>query len=139
MLLRDSAEWFEISQKQLQTLLGTVIKAAEELSRLFKVNIGSVVGVEDLLAEAEDRMVQIQSELERENQELRENNVSLSQQTISDPLTGVANRKHFDEELERRFADCACGSASAWRSYSATLIISSPSTTRTATRRAIVC
>ena len=104
ILLRDAAEWFQISQKQLQTMLGTVIKAVEELSHLFKLDIGKMGDVEDLLAEAEVRLVHIQSELERENQALRENNVSLSQQTISDQLTGVANRRHFDEQLESNFS-----------------------------------
>lgn len=104
ILLRDASGWFQIAQKDIQTLLSTVVKAANELSHLFKINIGKTSDLEDLLATAEDRLVHIQTELERENQALRENNVSLSQQTISDALTGVANRKHFDELLESHFS-----------------------------------
>lgn len=102
-LMRDASEWFDIPQKQLPTLLNVVIKAASELSSLFRLDIGECVDVEELLAEAEQRLVQLHSQLDRENQELRENNESLSQQNLVDGLTGAANRLHFDHALNEQF------------------------------------
>lgn len=102
--VRNAGEWFDISSKQLQSIFSMVIKAADELASLFKLDIGELP-TEDLLCEAEQRLVQIQHDLETENQQLRENNVTLSQQTISDALTGVANRKYFDQQLNDLFFD----------------------------------
>ncbi len=106
-LIRHSSEWFDITPKQLQDLLSTVIKAVEQFSSLFRLDIGDAGDVEDLLAEAEVRVVELQTRMERENKELRENNESLSQRTIADALTGVANRMHFDTTLDEQFNSAA--------------------------------
>jgi len=104
ILVRDAAEWFDIPARPLQELLNTVVRAVDELASLFRVDVGELP-LEDMMCEAEERLVQIQHELESENQQLRENNQSLSEQNISDALTGVANRKYFDEQLRTHFRD----------------------------------
>ena len=57
-------------------------------------------------------------------------------EALTDGLTGLANRKHFDEELRRQMRNAAA-TTSRWRSFLATSITSNASTILGDTRSAI--
>ncbi len=102
-LARRAFLWFAMDDAQVTELVRRVREAAHELASLFKLNIGRGIDVEQLLTTAEDRLVETQFVITRENAELRKSNEELSTESRMDGLTNVANRKHFDLELHSTF------------------------------------
>ena len=104
-------QWFGINEEHARSLLSGIADAAAALSSLFKLKTGQRADVESILAQAEQRLVQHQIDLDRRAEQLEQSNQRLARQTMTDSLTGVANRKHFDQELPILFragAKAAC-------------------------------
>jgi len=53
--------------------------------------------------EAKEQALAAQTELEKANALLRENEAKIRELMLTDPLTGVANRRHLEERLEMEF------------------------------------
>jgi diguanylate cyclase (GGDEF)-like protein len=91
-----------------------MLETASELSR----NLGPQPDINELLRDANVALVEINrsyadlvlqleqlvKERERLADELRDANEKLAGLAMTDPLTGMANRRHFDEALERDLA-----------------------------------
>ncbi|MDY7109649.1 MAG: GGDEF domain-containing protein [Planctomycetota bacterium] len=97
------AEWFELENNETCGILEEIGQAVAELSRLFNLPPETELDIDAILLTAEERLVQHQIRMEQQTEALRKSNEVLTRQTLSDPLTGVSNRRHFDEEIDRCF------------------------------------
>ena len=88
--------WFGFSREQAEAVLQEAIEGAVQLSNLFAVDTGRKPELAHLLSEASEALLQHQVETQRQAEEL-------ARQAYTDGLTGIANRKRFDEILERAF------------------------------------
>jgi len=90
--------WFGLSPEQVQGLLEPVVEDAKELSAQFEQEIGAEPDLVSLLAEANERLTRQQIESSLEASRLRE-------ESLTDGLTGVGNRRSFDAELCRAWGE----------------------------------
>lgn len=105
--IRQSQEWFPEQLADIQPLMERITKGARELGKLFDRNLGGPPDVGQLMAEAQERLLQTQIESDRETLELQNANSSLTKATLTDALTGAGSRKHFDSESARLFRQAA--------------------------------
>ncbi|MFG0286431.1 MAG: HDOD domain-containing protein [Phycisphaerales bacterium JB039] len=90
-------DWFGCARMNMADLIGKVTEDATEMARVFEKSLDEICDLDDILAEAQEQLVDHQLSVAREADHLLE-------QTITDALTGVRNRKSFDETLARLFA-----------------------------------
>jgi two-component system, cell cycle response regulator len=93
----NAREWFSIDNDTAKKLMAATNAGASELGKLLDVRTGGATNVETILAEAQEQLVMSQVELARANEQL-------TKKTVTDALTGVHNRAHFDEESKASFA-----------------------------------
>lgn len=98
-----SMQWFKISPEGLQELLETVSKATREMGKLFNISPGRVREVGQILAEANETLLQLSMESQHNANALKEKNKQLQIQATTDPLTGAANRGRFNEFIRAGF------------------------------------
>jgi diguanylate cyclase (GGDEF)-like protein len=97
------ADVLDISLPDIQSLIVTTTEDVRELAGLLNVEVGSAPNTAAILAEAEELRLTHQMNMQRQTQQLQEANEQLSLQNMTDPLTGIANRKRFDETFAERF------------------------------------
>jgi diguanylate cyclase (GGDEF)-like protein len=100
---REGSQWFNLTADDTRHVLGKVKGEVAELSQLFNLRTGEIPDADAILLAAEERLVEHQAQMEKETRRLRESNEALARETLADPLTGLANRKHLDRELGERF------------------------------------
>lgn len=100
---RQAAAWFEMESEQIDELIRAMPEDADELARMFSVDIGSPADVAELLGSAEDIRNTISVDQQKQIETLRETVTELSQQAATDPLTAIGNRMRFDTEITNWF------------------------------------
>jgi len=95
---RASQSWFGTTHEETKAWLQQIIEDASTLSAQFDKDLGDEPNLFEIMAEANERLMQHQIETAHEASRLRE-------ESLTDGLTGVANRKHFDSELARLWAE----------------------------------
>lgn len=103
-----SNHFFQLSATQVQTFLDEAKIRLDTTCDLFSINPVDIPSPSDLLAEANDQLIMIslqtqhaRSESESRRRELERQNLELREETIRDPLTGVFNRRFFEESLAK--------------------------------------
>lgn len=104
-LLACANQWFGLSAADMAQLLTRIGQAAAELGRLFGKPVGQVPEPAALMRQASEELVNQQIAAMRETEALREKNEALVRQTITDALTGIGNRKKFQDEMARLFEE----------------------------------
>ncbi|MBX3321452.1 MAG: HDOD domain-containing protein [Phycisphaeraceae bacterium] len=82
-------EWFGQTFKQVEGHFNEISLAAKEIGKIFNFVIQTPTNVSNLMAEAQERTIEIQIATEREAQ--------------TDALTGLPNRRRFEEQSEVLF------------------------------------
>lgn len=88
--------WFGLDREAAELTLQQSVDGAVELSSLFSVETGRRPDLSRLLADASEALVGHQIETQRQAERL-------AQEANTDGLTGIANRKRFDEVLKQEF------------------------------------
>ena len=88
--------WFGISRDEGEPLLKQIHEQTQAMSSLFDVPTGELGDPDEILADAEEALLQITLQSQQQNQQL-------SSQVSTDALTGAANRRAFDEFLQKQF------------------------------------
>jgi two-component system, cell cycle response regulator len=97
--------WFGSNALDLEQMLEKISSASTEVAKLFDKSIGQQPDLRSLLQQAgEEQMIQHLAAM-REAEDLRVRNQQLLHQAYTDALTGLANRKRFDEEAGRLVAE----------------------------------
>ncbi len=88
----QTASWFPKQKLDIEALFEEVNEAAKELATLFETEIGELKNVHTLMSQAQEQGLEHQISMQRENE-------SLAKQTMTDGMTGIANRKAFDIKI----------------------------------------
>lgn len=103
-LIARAKEWFDCEKEEVEALLDRITSASGELASLLDQNIGALPDPQDILARANEQLIEHQMRVQREAAELERKAAELQSQTLTDALTGVANRKRFDARMAECFA-----------------------------------
>ncbi len=95
---RVTQGWYAKKAPDIETLLEEVAETSKTLAKMFEQDIGHLPSASEMMAQAQEQGIEHQVSLQREADEL-------AREAHIDGLTRVANRKRFDGELERVFAD----------------------------------
>lgn len=104
-LLGRAKLWFGLSSNEMAPVLTQIGKDSAELGRLFGKPVGVVPDSNELLRQANEALVAQQIASMREAESLRQANHDLERAALTDALTGLGNRKKFDAECARLFAE----------------------------------
>lgn len=102
-LLAAAERWFGLTQTQLGLCLERIGVKAAELARVFDKDLGTI-DVQGLLAATNEELMNAQLSVVQERESLRGDNERLASAALIDALTGIGNRKHFDEQAPSLFA-----------------------------------
>lgn len=111
-LIVRSKDWYGWENGPIEELVDKVAEAAGELADIFEQKIGEIPDVQQLLAKANELLVEQQLQTQREAEQLEKKAIQLEKQTTTDALTGAANRKRFDQEIVRLFDESRQGGKS---------------------------
>jgi two-component system, cell cycle response regulator len=109
---QDVQEWLGLGINDVKTLMTVVTQASEEFASLFHIDIGAMPNVETLLAEAEDRLTDLQAQLTRDASSSPTPSVALDSPDARDALTGVFARHVFNHQLNDLFNQTRSASGS---------------------------
>ncbi len=112
------AGWFGISIDTGDEILSVITEDAAPMRALLDLPEGRSVSVGDLLAQANEALEALSLEAELENSRLERERSSYAIEAATDALTGLANRRRFDE-----FLDFQLRTAAATRTSVALLMI----------------
>lgn len=105
-LFRSASRFFSLVAQNVKGLVLASAEDAVNLARLLGVKIGAPpADVRSIMARADDARIKHQLGLEKETEELKQTNVELARQTVTDALTGVGNRGRFDRVIDQEFQD----------------------------------
>jgi len=106
-----ASRFYGLSEAGVQTFLDETKDRLDTTCGLFEINPDGIACPADLLAEANDQLVMISlrtqqahSETEDKRRELEQQNYELREKSIRDPLTGLYNRRFFEELLGKEFS-----------------------------------
>ncbi len=97
---RVAQEWYGDNAPDIETLIDEVAETSKTLAKMFEQDIGDLPSAAEMMARAQEQGIEHQVSLQREADEM-------AREAHIDGLTRVANRKHFDGELERVYSDFA--------------------------------
>lgn len=104
---RVVCEWFEMEQPSAESLLRSVFKNASEAQRLFELPTGELGDPDAIMAEAAKALARLNQEGEQAKQALKQTVREQQETEHTDPLTGLPNRRQFDEQLDEHFLHVA--------------------------------
>lgn len=96
-LLAQANAWFGWHQQHVVDLLEKITNASKEVGRLLGQGVGIMPDPQQLLATANQRLVEQQIMVQRESDGFQEQAKQYEQAATTDGLTGIANRKRFDD------------------------------------------
>ncbi len=100
---RVAKQWFELEENDVEQLIRAVFKQANETQRLFNLPAGDLGYPDDILSRANRTLESVSLGFAKENHELKQANEELRQHASVDPVTGLSNRRRFDERLDEAF------------------------------------
>ncbi len=106
MRIRGLTEsWFGEDFDDLNEVLEAITESAKELASVLDKDIGSSPDLEMIRRCAEQQSLELQLAIQHEIEDLRRQKVELTSAAFTDGLTGVWNRKKFDEDLQAAFTN----------------------------------
>ncbi|HEX7010192.1 MAG TPA: GGDEF domain-containing protein [Phycisphaeraceae bacterium] len=100
---RLAQQWVGIEPEEAQALLRTIHSGTNEMRRLFDLPTGELGNPDELLARANEALLQISLQNQKQASELEQQNRQLALQACTDSLTGAANRRKFNEFVSAQF------------------------------------
>jgi len=95
--------WFGAkSGLQIESLLSEIAESSATLAKMFDQDIGEIPSPSVLMAQAQDKGMELQITAQKEAD-------SLAREAVTDGLTKIANRKRFDTEISAIFGDVLSG------------------------------
>lgn len=107
--IEQAQTWFGFCPNQTESLFEEIASTAREMSKLFQIAPGRRPDVSQILSEAQDELLRHQISLEQEAAQLRGDRDAMASKAYIDQLTGLANRRRFDELIEACFTEARQG------------------------------
>jgi len=101
---RLAENWLQIPRDKADGLIKGIHSATVEMRRLFDLPTGELENPDQILANANEALMQINLKQQAQTTELQQQNKQLAEQAVTDSLTGVANRRKFNDFLTEQFA-----------------------------------
>jgi len=95
--------WFSIDNASGEQLLQQVGEATKELADLFEIPTDDAPNVEDILAEANETLLQLSLQTAQSANQLEAKNRQLEEEIVRDSLTGAYNRGKLNSYIEEQF------------------------------------
>jgi diguanylate cyclase (GGDEF)-like protein len=95
---------YQMPEDQADALLADIGKRTKEVASLFEINVGSTQEYEAILKKANEALIEITLQSQRQATTLQQINIQLKEQATTDALTALANRARFDQFLAEQFA-----------------------------------
>jgi len=93
--------WFGLEENQVHDLVDAITQSSKEIAKLLGQQIGELPDPQEILAAANQRLVQTQIETQREAAAFQQQAQQFEQAATTDGLTGIPNRKRFDELIDQ--------------------------------------
>lgn len=100
---RLAEQRLNIDRDQAEPLLKQIHTDTAEIKRLFSLPTGDLGNSDAILAVANEALLEINLQQEQQTAALVQEHSHLVEETLMDGLTGVGNRRHFDEFIARQF------------------------------------
>jgi diguanylate cyclase (GGDEF)-like protein len=100
---------YKMSDADADALLDDIGKRTKEVASLFELNIGSIVEYEAILKKANEALVEITLQTQQQAKTLKKQNQELQIAAATDALSGLANRKRFDDFLADQLGKSVSG------------------------------
>ncbi len=85
------------------SITGSVFKHKDKLLLIAEYDIQDLEQLTATVIELNDELTQIQRNLVNANRKLKRNEAKITQLMLTDQLTGIANRRHFDQQIKNEF------------------------------------
>ncbi len=109
LVKEGAASWFDIGEDRIEPLLKEIHERAAEIKKLFSLPAGQLENFEQTLARATEQLLNLSIESQQMSTRLAEQNQALVKEAESDALTGVANRRKFNEFVAETFDATSAG------------------------------
>ncbi len=96
-------DWFNLPQEQADALLKSIHADTVERRRLFDLPTGVLENPNQILARANEALLNLNMQQQRQHTALKQQNKQLIAAANTDALTGVANRRRFDQFITEQF------------------------------------
>jgi diguanylate cyclase (GGDEF)-like protein len=104
-----ASEWFGLDSGTAEPLLRQIHASTNEMRRLFDLPTGELGNADEILARANEALLNISLQTAQQTTQLQQQNQQLAQQASTDSLTGAANRRRFNEFITEQFDRCLAG------------------------------
>lgn len=105
----QAAAWFEIQSDLVDPILTEIHQQTDEMARLFDLPTGDLGNADEILARANETLMQITLQSQHQTTQLEERNKQLVDEVQTDSLTGALNRRAFDLFVEESFRSASVG------------------------------
>ena len=90
------AAWFNVPSDVADPMLREIHQQNDDMARLFELPTGDLGNADDILARANETLMQITLQSQQQTTQLEERNRQLVDEVSTDSLTGVSNRRACD-------------------------------------------
>jgi diguanylate cyclase (GGDEF)-like protein len=84
-----------------RSFTGSVFREANKLLIIGEYDIDEMEQLSATVIQLNDEMTQLQRDLVRTNRDLQRNEARITELMLTDPMTEIPNRRHFDQQVER--------------------------------------
>jgi diguanylate cyclase (GGDEF)-like protein len=117
-----TATLYKMSEADADTMLADIGKRTKEVAPLFDIKLAGNNDFETILKRANEALVEITLQTQQQATTLQQQNSELIVKSVTDGLTGLANRARFDEFLAERFTAMAKNPTSGGAPFSLLMI-----------------
>ena len=94
--LTQAAAWFDVQSERADPMLREIHQQTDEMARLFDLPTGNLGNPDEILARANETLMQISLRSQQQTTQLEQRNKQLVDEVNTDSLTGSLNRRAFD-------------------------------------------
>lgn len=98
-------DWFSIGPDKAQELICSFLDQSREMQKLFEVPAGDLGRTDQILSRASELLERLAIDAAQETARLEQDNDDLKKQAYTDSMTGVANRRAFNEAVSEQFIE----------------------------------
>ena len=100
---RTADKWFKLQQEDAEPLLHKIHSQTKDMRRLFDLPTGGLGNPDEILDQANEALLNVTLQAQLQTSELEKQNQALADQAFTDSLTGVANRRRYNDFIAEQF------------------------------------
>jgi diguanylate cyclase (GGDEF)-like protein len=96
---RKYDKWFSVTEVETELVIGATDETVDSMWRLLDVSTDEIPSVTSILSRANEVLTRTNLQVTQESVRLASENVTFVNDSLTDPLTGLANRRQLDQFL----------------------------------------